>query len=111
MSLNVLSLLGLSLVIRIICRDFEFHTALLFFLLESELKKLMVEIQNNFKCLGLLEPYSWRKEEACVVRGSDSLWYRGKVVEHGGGTLQVSLIVCLMWVGVNTDMFISCVCK
>lgn len=56
----------------------------------------MVEIQNNFKCLGLLEPYSWRKEEACVVRGSDSLWYRGKVVEHGGGTLQVSLIVCLM---------------
>ncbi|XP_040518247.1 RING finger protein 17 isoform X3 [Gallus gallus] len=59
---------------------------------ESELKKLMVEIQNNFKCLGLLEPYSWRKEEACVVRGSDSLWYRGKVVEHGGGTLQVQYV-------------------
>lgn len=58
----------------------------------------MVEIQSNFKCLGLLEPYSWKKEEACVVRGSDNLWYRGKVVEHGGGTLQVSL-------------YISCVCK
>ncbi|XP_048790971.1 RING finger protein 17 [Lagopus muta] len=59
---------------------------------ESELKKLMVEIQSNFKCLGLLEPYSWKKEEACVVRGSDSLWYRGKVVEHGGGTLQVQYV-------------------
>ncbi|XP_072202509.1 RING finger protein 17 isoform X2 [Excalfactoria chinensis] len=58
----------------------------------SELKKLMVEIQSNFKCLGLLEPYSWKKEEACVIRGSDSLWYRGKVVEHGGGTLQVQYV-------------------
>uniref|UniRef100_A0A8C9EYC8 RING finger protein 17 n=1 Tax=Pavo cristatus TaxID=9049 RepID=A0A8C9EYC8_PAVCR len=59
---------------------------------EGELKKLMVEIQSNFRCLGLLEPYSWRKEEACVVRGSDSLWYRGKVVEHGGGILQVQYV-------------------
>ncbi|XP_021235763.1 RING finger protein 17 isoform X2 [Numida meleagris] len=59
---------------------------------ESELNKLMVEIQSNFKCLGLLEPYSWKKEEACVVRGSDTLWYRGKVVEHGGGTLQVQYV-------------------
>ncbi|XP_015707678.1 RING finger protein 17 isoform X2 [Coturnix japonica] len=59
---------------------------------ECELKKLMVEIQSNFKCLGLLDPYSWKKEEACVIRGSDSLWYRGKVVEHGGGTLQVQYV-------------------
>ncbi|XP_035182685.1 RING finger protein 17 [Oxyura jamaicensis] len=59
---------------------------------ESKLNKLMSEIQNNFKCLGLLEPYCWKKGEACVIRGSDTLWYRGKVVELGGGTLQVQYI-------------------
>ncbi|NXC42199.1 RNF17 protein, partial [Penelope pileata] len=59
---------------------------------ESELNKLMVEIQSNFKCLGLLEPYSWKKEEACVVRGSDTRWYRGKIVELGGGTLLVEYV-------------------
>ncbi|XP_065586422.1 RING finger protein 17 [Cyrtonyx montezumae] len=58
----------------------------------SDLNKLMVEIQNNFMCLGLLEPYSWERGEACVVRGSDTLWYRGEVVEHGGGTLQVQYV-------------------
>ncbi|NXK50271.1 RNF17 protein, partial [Chauna torquata] len=59
---------------------------------ESKLNKLMTEIQSNFKCLGLLEPYCWKKGEACVIRGSDTLWYRGKVVELGGGTLQVQYI-------------------
>lgn len=56
---------------------------------ETELNKLMTEIQSDFKCLGLLEPYCWKKGEACVVRGSDTMWYRGKVVELGGSTLQV----------------------
>ncbi|KFQ92862.1 RING finger protein 17, partial [Nipponia nippon] len=59
---------------------------------EIELNKLMTEIQNHFKCLGLLEPYSWKKGEACVVRGSDTMWYRGKVVELSGSTLQVQYI-------------------
>ncbi|NXG84687.1 RNF17 protein, partial [Stercorarius parasiticus] len=60
--------------------------------LEIELNKLMTEIQSNFKCLGLLESYCWKKGEACVVRGSDTMWYRGKVVELGGSTLQVQYI-------------------
>ncbi|NXL52627.1 RNF17 protein, partial [Podilymbus podiceps] len=59
---------------------------------EIELNKLMTEIQSNFKCLGLLEPYCWKKGEACVVRGSDTMWYRGKVVELGVSTLQVQYI-------------------
>ncbi|KAK4830949.1 hypothetical protein QYF61_014408 [Mycteria americana] len=59
---------------------------------EIELNKLITEIQSNFKCLGLLEPYSWEKGEACVVRGSDTMWYRGKVVELGGSTLQVQYV-------------------
>uniref|UniRef100_A0A8C0EYE5 RING finger protein 17 n=1 Tax=Bubo bubo TaxID=30461 RepID=A0A8C0EYE5_BUBBB len=60
--------------------------------LEMALEKLMTEIQNNFKCLGLLEPYCWKKGEACVVRGSDTRWYRGKVVELSGDTLEVQYI-------------------
>ncbi|XP_072714017.1 RING finger protein 17 [Ciconia boyciana] len=59
---------------------------------EIELNKLITEIQRNFKCLGLLEPYCWEKGEACVVRGSDTMWYRGKVVELGGSTLQVQYV-------------------
>ncbi|XP_026713927.1 RING finger protein 17 [Athene cunicularia] len=60
--------------------------------LEMALEKLMTEIQNDFKCLGLLEPYCWKKGQACVVRGSDTRWYRGKVVELGGDTLEVQYI-------------------
>ncbi|NXU50985.1 RNF17 protein, partial [Turnix velox] len=60
--------------------------------LEIELNKLMTEIQNNFQCLGLLESYCWKKGEPCVVRGSDTKWYRGKVLELGGSTLHVQYI-------------------
>uniref|UniRef100_A0A8C8ADM5 RING finger protein 17 n=1 Tax=Otus sunia TaxID=257818 RepID=A0A8C8ADM5_9STRI len=60
--------------------------------LEMAFEKLMTEIQNNFRCLGLLEPYCWKKGEACVVRGSDTRWYRGKVVELSGDTLEVQYI-------------------
>ncbi|KFO84337.1 RING finger protein 17, partial [Buceros rhinoceros silvestris] len=59
---------------------------------ETELKKLMTEIQSDFKCLGVLEPHSWKKGEPCVVRGSDILWYRGKVVGLGSSALQVQFI-------------------
>ncbi|NXG71871.1 RNF17 protein, partial [Baryphthengus martii] len=58
----------------------------------TELKKLMTEIQSNFKGLGLLEPYCWKKGEACVIRGSDTVWYRGKVVGLGVSTFQVQYI-------------------
>ncbi|NWR65539.1 RNF17 protein, partial [Bucorvus abyssinicus] len=59
---------------------------------ETELKKLMSEIQSDFKCLGVLEPYCWEKGEPCVVRGSDILWYRGKVVGLGSSAFQVQYI-------------------
>ncbi|XP_007495242.1 RING finger protein 17 isoform X1 [Monodelphis domestica] len=59
---------------------------------ELELRKLMDEIQSNFKCLGLLEPYCWKKGEACAVRGSDTVWYRGKVMEVVGGTIRVQYL-------------------
>ncbi|KAF2973703.1 hypothetical protein EK904_004545 [Melospiza melodia maxima] len=59
---------------------------------ETALNKLMAEIQNTFKGLGLLIPYCWKKGEACVVRGSDTVWYRAKIVEVSGSTLQVQYI-------------------
>ncbi|NXP49571.1 RNF17 protein, partial [Heliornis fulica] len=61
---------------------------------EIELKNLMTEIQRSFKCLGLLEPYPWKKGETCVVRGSDTMYYRGKVIGLDGNTVQVQYIDC-----------------
>ncbi|XP_006879615.1 PREDICTED: RING finger protein 17 [Elephantulus edwardii] len=59
---------------------------------ELELVKMMNEIQNNLKCLGLLEPYFWKKGEACAVRGSDTKWYRGQVMEVVAGTIRVKYL-------------------
>uniref|UniRef100_A0A8C5UWH2 RING finger protein 17 n=1 Tax=Microcebus murinus TaxID=30608 RepID=A0A8C5UWH2_MICMU len=59
---------------------------------ECELVKMMNEIQCNLKCLGLLEPYFWKKGEACAVRGSDTVWYRGKVMEVVGGMIKVQYL-------------------
>ncbi|XP_009425025.4 RING finger protein 17 isoform X6 [Pan paniscus] len=59
---------------------------------EFELIKMTNEIQSNLKCLGLLEPYFWKKGEACAVRGSDTLWYRGKVMEVVGGAVRVQYL-------------------
>ncbi|KAG8524766.1 RING finger protein 17, partial [Galemys pyrenaicus] len=59
---------------------------------EIELIKMMNEIQSSLKCLGLLEPYFWKKGEACAIRGSDTMWYRGKVVEVVGGTIRVQYL-------------------
>ncbi|XP_019385757.1 PREDICTED: RING finger protein 17 isoform X1 [Crocodylus porosus] len=60
--------------------------------LEKVLNVLMADIQSNFKCLGLLEPYCWRKGEACVIRGPDTMWYRGKVTEVVGGAIRVKYL-------------------
>uniref|UniRef100_A0A6I8P503 Tudor domain-containing protein n=1 Tax=Ornithorhynchus anatinus TaxID=9258 RepID=A0A6I8P503_ORNAN len=39
------------------------------------------KMQGIFTSLDLLVPHSWKKEEACVIRGSDSQWYRGVILE------------------------------
>lgn len=62
-----------------------------FYSLEEQLSQLMTDLQSKFKCLGLLDPYTWKTGEACVVRGEDTLWYRGEVVEVGSSTNLVSL--------------------
>lgn len=57
--------------------------------LKKKLEKLMENMQNDLKFLGILEPYSWRKGEGCSIRGSDTMWYRGKVMEVVGGSVRV----------------------
>ncbi|KAG8452925.1 hypothetical protein GDO86_004647, partial [Hymenochirus boettgeri] len=54
---------------------------------ERELTKMMSEIQNSFKCIGLLLPYNWKKGEGCIINGSDSRLYRGIVLEILGGDM------------------------
>ncbi|KAM4702088.1 RING finger protein 17 [Discoglossus pictus] len=54
---------------------------------ENELSILMVDIQTSFKGLGLLAPYRWKKGEGCLVKGSDTMSYRGKVLEILGGSM------------------------
>ncbi|XP_075707719.1 RING finger protein 17 isoform X2 [Rhinoderma darwinii] len=55
--------------------------------LENELGVLMLEIQNSFKCLGLMAPYSWNKGEGCLIKGCDTMSYRGKVLDILGGDM------------------------
>ncbi|KAM6448641.1 RING finger protein 17 isoform 3-T5 [Liasis olivaceus] len=59
---------------------------------EQNLNKLMSNIQDNVKCLGLLEPYSWKSGEACVVRAADTMWYRGEVKDVGAGVIRVHYV-------------------
>ncbi|XP_040282180.1 RING finger protein 17 [Bufo bufo] len=55
--------------------------------LENELGVLMLDIQDSFKCLGLMAPYSWRKGEGCLIKGSDTMTYRGKVLDILSGDM------------------------
>ncbi|XP_053934081.1 RING finger protein 17 isoform X2 [Cuculus canorus] len=59
---------------------------------EIALNKLMIEMQRNFKCFGLPEPYCWKKGEACLVKHLDNMWHRGKVVKLGGTAVKVQYI-------------------
>ncbi|XP_043929225.1 RING finger protein 17 isoform X2 [Protopterus annectens] len=60
--------------------------------LEVDLAILMDNIQKKFKLQGLLKPYCWKNGDGCAVRGSDTLWYRGKVTEVIGGSVKVFYI-------------------
>ncbi|XP_068123043.1 RING finger protein 17 [Hyperolius riggenbachi] len=55
--------------------------------LENALGTLMLDIQSSFKCLGLMAPYDWKKGEGCLIRGSDGMSYRGRVLEMLGGDM------------------------
>ncbi|XP_077340104.1 RING finger protein 17 isoform X2 [Lithobates pipiens] len=55
--------------------------------LDKELGILMLDMQNSFKCLGLMAPYNWKKGEGCIIKGSDTMSYRGRVLEILGGDM------------------------
>ncbi|XP_060682950.1 RING finger protein 17-like [Hemiscyllium ocellatum] len=49
-------------------------------------------IQTSFKVLPLLKPYCYSKREGCIVKGSDTLWYRAKILEVIGGSVKVQYV-------------------
>ncbi|KAE8627476.1 hypothetical protein XENTR_v10007019 [Xenopus tropicalis] len=55
--------------------------------IEKDLEKLMHDMQESFKCLGVSGRYSWKKGEGCVIKGSDTTSYRGKVLQILGGEM------------------------
>uniref|UniRef100_A0A4W3HK33 RING finger protein 17 n=1 Tax=Callorhinchus milii TaxID=7868 RepID=A0A4W3HK33_CALMI len=57
--------------------------------LQEEFTMLTSAIQASFKILPLLKPYCYSKGEGCVVKGSDTLWYRGKILEVIGVCVKV----------------------
>ncbi|NXX90915.1 RNF17 protein, partial [Centropus bengalensis] len=59
---------------------------------ETEINKMLTEIQRNFKCHALLEPHCWKRGEACLVRKEDNVWHRGQVVEISSSALEVQFV-------------------
>ncbi|CAH2225286.1 Hypothetical predicted protein [Pelobates cultripes] len=55
--------------------------------LESDLSKLMSDVQEYLKGPGLLMPYCWKKGDGCLIKGPDNMSYRGKVLEIIGGDM------------------------
>ncbi|XP_063296325.1 RING finger protein 17 [Pelobates fuscus] len=55
--------------------------------LESDLGKLMSDVQEYLKGPGLLMPYCWKKGDGCLIKGPDNMSYRGKVLEIIGGDM------------------------
>ncbi|XP_038595775.1 RING finger protein 17-like [Tachyglossus aculeatus] len=61
-------------------------------LLECEFATLMQKIQGFFSGCGHLSPYPWKKGEAGVVKGADSLWYRIIIVENFKNLVRVQYV-------------------
>ncbi|XP_038673698.1 RING finger protein 17 isoform X2 [Scyliorhinus canicula] len=60
--------------------------------LKEQFNMLTSAIQTSFKVLPFLKPYCYSKREGCIVKGSDTLWYRGRILEVIGGSVKVQYI-------------------
>ncbi|XP_041054619.1 RING finger protein 17-like [Carcharodon carcharias] len=60
--------------------------------LKEQFTMLTCAIQTSFKVLPFLKPYCYSKREGCIVKGSDTLWYRGKILEVMGGSVKVQYV-------------------
>uniref|UniRef100_A0A6I8NWE6 Tudor domain-containing protein n=1 Tax=Ornithorhynchus anatinus TaxID=9258 RepID=A0A6I8NWE6_ORNAN len=59
---------------------------------ECEFTTLMQKLQGFFSGFGHLSPYPWKKGEASVVKGSDSLWYRSIILEILNNRVKVQYV-------------------
>ncbi|XP_043547808.1 RING finger protein 17 [Chiloscyllium plagiosum] len=60
--------------------------------MKEQFTMLTSAIQTSFKVLPLLKPYCYSKREGCIVKGSDTLWYRAKILEVIGGSVKVQYV-------------------
>ncbi|XP_067889802.1 RING finger protein 17 [Heterodontus francisci] len=60
--------------------------------LKEQFTMLSSAIQTSFKVLPFLKPYCYSKREGCIVKGSDTLWYRGRILEVIGGSVKVQYV-------------------
>ncbi|XP_069747424.1 RING finger protein 17 [Narcine bancroftii] len=60
--------------------------------LKDQFTMLTSAIQTSFKALPFLKPYHYSKNEGCIIKGSDTLWYRGRILEMIGGAVKVHYV-------------------
>uniref|UniRef100_UPI00398EDE7B RING finger protein 17 isoform X2 n=1 Tax=Pristiophorus japonicus TaxID=55135 RepID=UPI00398EDE7B len=60
--------------------------------LKEQFTMLTSAIQTSFKVLPFLKPYCYSKREGCIIKGSDTLWYRGRILEVIGGSVKVHYV-------------------
>ncbi|XP_078077573.1 RING finger protein 17 [Mustelus asterias] len=60
--------------------------------LKEQFSMLTNAIQTSFKVLPFLKLYCYSKREGCIVKGSDTLWYRGRILEVIGGSVKVQYV-------------------
>ncbi|XP_067842784.1 RING finger protein 17 [Heptranchias perlo] len=60
--------------------------------LKKQFTMLTSAIQTSFKVLPFLKPYCYSKREGCIVKGSDTLWYRGRILEMIKGSVKVHYV-------------------
>ncbi|XP_051882620.1 RING finger protein 17 [Pristis pectinata] len=60
--------------------------------LKAQFTMLTSAIQTTIKVLPFLKPYCYSKDEGCIVKGSDTLWYRGRILEVLGGSVKVHYV-------------------
>ncbi|XP_072898030.1 RING finger protein 17 [Hemitrygon akajei] len=60
--------------------------------LKDQFTMLTNAMQTSFKALPFLKPYCYSKGEGCIVKGSDTLWYRGRILKVLGGSVKVHYV-------------------
>ncbi|XP_031421936.1 RING finger protein 17 isoform X2 [Clupea harengus] len=59
---------------------------------EIEFEHLKKRLQQHIKATPVLKHHNWRDVQGCIIKGTDMLWHRGRVVELIGGQVKVQYV-------------------